>query len=79
MNQLLFERSVGSLGPQAFARLHVSHLLTSIGHEPRIRFDGANISKVSDQTEGVAGEAQSIWSHSSGVNAVVVDPFEGKW
>lgn len=78
MNQLLLERSAGLLGPHAFARLYTSSLVASIQHAPQLRFDGEEAPVTTGPAYGADEEAKKIWSHSSGVNAVEVDPFEGR-
>lgn len=78
MNQLLLERSTGSLSPQSLERIHSSHLLASIQHAPKVRFNGGEAPIVSGPAEGAQEEAKKIWAHASGVNALVVDRFHGR-
>lgn len=84
MNRLLFDRSAGNLGSEAFARLHTSQLVNAIQYAPKLRFDGGekeveaeepdtNVTEASEVPEG-----KKIWAHQSGVNALAVDRFEGR-
>lgn len=84
MNQLLFDRSTGNLGPQAFARLQTSRLIHSIQLAPRLRFNGGEKEVTlidEDQSQGFyssdppGGETvePKIWAHQSGVNALAID------
>jgi DNA excision repair protein ERCC-8 len=71
MNQLLLERSTGAVSHQAFARFTSTYLIHAIHPASNIRFDGG---------EGKASgpEAKSeLSAHQAGVNALVVDRFEG--
>lgn len=82
MNQLLFERATGSLGPQAFARLQATQLVHSIQHAPTIRFDGGESPLVADDSSaGTTPESDTnpkIWAHQAGVNALAFDHFDGR-
>lgn len=83
MNQLLFDRLTGALGPNAFARLQSSQLLHAIQPAPRLIFDGgekeaahpANPSEDINAHEGEVGERS--WTHQAGVNALAID-IDGK-
>jgi DNA excision repair protein ERCC-8 len=82
MNQLLFDRSTGSLGPHAFARIQSSQRLDAIQPAPRLLFDGGEREVV--PRLGVAedpgpqyGEVEKSWTHQAGVNALSVD-IDGK-
>lgn len=79
MNQLLFDRSTGTLGPQAFARIQTSHLIHVIQPAPKLRFDGGEKETVPASLVG-NGESQTgldvaekIWAHPAGVNALSLD------
>ncbi|KAK0616039.1 WD40-repeat-containing domain protein [Bombardia bombarda] len=78
-NQLLFERSTGNLGPNVFARLQTTKLLSSFRSSPRFRFDGG------ERAAAIAGASSdpltgpvSLWAHQSGVNALALDRFDGR-
>jgi DNA excision repair protein ERCC-8 len=80
MNQLLFDRSTGNLGPHAFARIQTSQLVHAIQPAPRLRFDGGEKETVPSNDSARDGEspestqvAQKIWAHQAGVNALSVD------
>jgi len=81
MNQLLFDRSTGAIGPSAFARLQTSQLVNALQPAPRLRFDGGEKEDVridedvGSQTSGSQGT--KIWAHQSGVNALSLD-IEGR-
>jgi len=85
MNQLLFDRSTGSLNPQAFSRLHTTALLHATQLAPKLRFNGG------EKEEVVSGRAAlvhidaslessrpKIWAHQAGVNALALDKFDGR-
>ncbi|CAJ2502423.1 Uu.00g098170.m01.CDS01 [Anthostomella pinea] len=79
MNQLLFERSTGNLGPNGFARLQTTQLLRSFRPAPQFRFDGGERgTAVHDGEAGPPGAASSIWAHQSGVNALALERFDGR-
>merc|ERR1712093_114351 len=84
MNQLLFDRSTGSLGPQAFARIQTSQWIHSFQPAPRLRFNGGEKEAVlvdDDESQAAQSSAPSlgestepkIWAHQSGVNSLAVD------
>lgn len=77
MNQLLFDRSTGSLGPKAFARIQTSHLIHAVQPAPGLRFNGGEkeVLQVDEQGNPLplpAGETK-IWAHQSGANALALD------
>lgn len=77
MNQLLFDRSTGSLGPKAFARIQTSYLIHAIQPAPRLRFDGGEKETLPVDDDGnplplAAGETK-IWAHQAGANALAID------
>jgi len=81
MNQLLFERSTGNLGPNAFARLQASRLLDSFRAAPLFRFDGGEegTSIGGDKGEPVSGGGKrDIWAHQAGVNTLALERFDGR-
>ena len=84
MNKLLFDRSTGSLGPQAFARIQTSQRIHSFQPAPRLRFNGGEKEAVlvdDDESQAAQSSAPSvgestepkIWAHQSGVNSLAVD------
>ncbi|KAI1778072.1 WD40 repeat-like protein [Hypoxylon cercidicola] len=80
MNQLLFERSTGNVGPNIFARLQTTQLLNSFRPAPEFRFDGGERgSAVRDGDSAVAKDTTStLWAHQSGVNALALERFDGR-
>ncbi|KAI1085183.1 WD40-repeat-containing domain protein [Whalleya microplaca] len=81
MNQLLFERSSGGIGPNVFARLQTTQLLNSFRPAPQFRFDGGEKgAAVQDGEAGpvASGPASSIWAHQAGVNALALERFDGR-
>ena len=82
MNQLLFERSTGSLKPKAFARLQSTHLVYDIRQAPSHQFDGGESSGVDLETIGIEANVDNgnvkACAHLAGINALVVDRFEGR-
>ena len=79
MNQLLFDRSTGTLSPQAFARIQISQRVNLIQPAPSLRFDGGEKETV-PASSGENGEPpviadipQKIWAHQAGVNALSLD------
>lgn len=85
MNQLLFDRSTGILGPHAFARLQSSQLLHAIQPAPSLVFDGGekevapsaspgtSTTENLDPQEGEGELAEKSWTHQAGVNALAID------
>lgn len=81
MNQLLFDRSTGNLGPRAFARIQTSQLVHAIEPAPRLRFNGGekevalNDDDAAQSSVAPAADAaeSKIWAHQSGVNALALD------
>ena len=84
MNQLLFDRSIKALGPQAFARIQTSRLIHSIQLSPRLRFNGGETeAALVSEEQGESLQARTfvrensveskIWAHQSGVNALAID------
>ncbi|KAJ4306067.1 hypothetical protein N0V88_000863 [Collariella sp. IMI 366227] len=91
MNSLLFERSTGNIGPNVFARLQTTSLLTSFAPAPRFRFDGgerpSNItvgegsripSSVRVFDDGDNEPKTSLWAHQAGVSAMALEQFDGR-
>ena len=79
MNQLLFERSSGNLGSNAFARLQATRLLTSFSLAPSFRFDGGERGTNVSSGESVFSAGRiDIWAHQSGVNALALERFDGR-
>lgn len=79
MNQVLFDRSTGNLGPKAFARIQTSHLIHAIHPVSGLRFDGGEKEAipVDDTDEGGSRPAPAgdtkIWAHQAGANALAID------
>lgn len=78
MNQLLFDRSSGTLSPQAFTRIQTSSLVPAIQLSPRLRFDGGE--KEAPLNDGVGVGSQTgpftetkFWAHQAGVNSLALD------
>ena len=87
MNSLLFERSSGSLGPNAFARIQTTALLTRFAAAPRLRFDGgeraASDTATPAQSSRDAGRVDvesrpSLWAHQAGVGSHALERFDGR-
>jgi len=82
MNELLFERSTGNLGPNAFARLQTTRLLRSFQPAPHFRFDGGETGvsgNIPDDDDDDADAAPvSLWAHQAGVNALALERFDGR-
>lgn len=75
MNQYLFDREIGSLGPHAFERIQTSKLAHATHPAPALRFDGGEVGIPRDDSQS---GTPSIWAHQSGVNALVIDRFDGR-
>lgn len=89
MNALLFERGSGSLGPNAFARLQTTALLTSFSAAPRFRFDGGEraaedgpgqrrSSSTSSAGQETGAPKTALWAHQAGVGALALERFDGR-
>jgi DNA excision repair protein ERCC-8 len=83
MNQLLFDRLTGALGPNAFARLQSSQLLHAILPAPRLLFDGGEreAAPAAGPSEDINAHEREVgersWTHQAGVNALAID-IDGK-
>lgn len=86
MNNLLFDRSTGSLAPQAFARIQSTQLLHAIQPAPRLLFDGGEREVVASPSSALptenldppaTGPEEKSWAHQAGVNALSID-IEGR-
>ncbi len=75
MNQLLFERACGAIGPNVFARLECTKLLRSFRPAPRLRFDGGERAVVDERNED---NHVNLWAHQAGVNALALEKFDGR-
>ncbi|KAH8900986.1 WD40 repeat-like protein [Thozetella sp. PMI_491] len=73
MNQLILERAVGSLGPNAFARLESTRLLRSFRPATHLSFDGGERALDGDHD----GRAHR-WAHQAGVSALALERFDGR-
>lgn len=81
MNQILFERSTGNVGPNEFAKLHTSQLIRSFQPAPHFRFDGGERGAVGATGNGdvvADGVKTPLWAHQAGVNALALDRFDGR-
>ncbi|TRX92029.1 hypothetical protein FHL15_007126 [Xylaria flabelliformis] len=79
MNQLLLERATGAAGPNVFARLQTTRLLTTFQPAPQYRFDGGERGvAVHDGDASSADTASSIWAHQAGVSALALERFDGR-
>ncbi|KAI1344894.1 WD40 repeat-like protein [Xylariaceae sp. FL0016] len=80
MNQLLLDRSTGSLGPNVFARLQTTQLLTSFQPAPQFRFDGGERAGTALRAGETSSQhpASPIWAHKAGVNALALERFDGR-
>ena len=82
MNQFLFERSTGNIGPNVFARLQTTQLLNSFRPEPRLRFDGGERGvAIRDGEPGPVdpdSKSSHIWAHQAGVSALALERFDGR-
>lgn len=79
MNQLLLERATGAVGPNVFARLQTTQLLTSFRPTPQYRFDGGERGvAVNDGEASSSDAATSIWAHQAGVSALALERFDGR-
>lgn len=86
MNQLLFERASGALGPNVFAKLEATRLLSSFRPAPQHRFDGGEKGSAIDNGEGGSrgssyvdiDRKQQLWAHQAGVNALALERFDGR-
>jgi DNA excision repair protein ERCC-8 len=79
MNQLLFDRSAGTVRPQPFARAQITQQIHSFQPAPRLRFNGGEKEISSDNDDDEVGggtraqETTNIWAHQAGVNALALD------
>ncbi|KAI1439313.1 WD40-repeat-containing domain protein [Xylaria sp. CBS 124048] len=80
MNQLLFDRSTGALGPNEFARLQTTQLLRSFHPAPEYRFDGGErgTAVTDDDASSSSEPVPSIWAHQAGVSALALECFDGR-
>ncbi|MCJ1243868.1 hypothetical protein MMC30_001065 [Trapelia coarctata] len=82
MNSLLFSRSLGAIGPQAFQRAETARLLQALQASPDVHFDSSN-AKVDKDKSKEADDSEDgrirTWAHPAGVNSLVIDRFEGKY
>lgn len=85
MDQLLFDRATGNLGPNLFARLQITRLLRNLRPAPHHRFDGGQRGTAIDGDGGSSNPATvsqdqrtSLWAHQTGVNALALERFDGR-
>jgi DNA excision repair protein ERCC-8 len=81
MNHLLLDRSIGSIGPDAFARWQTTRLVNATQPDPSLRFHDEKARDV-DYGSGSEGFSQTTpslyWAHQAGINALCIDPFESR-
>ena len=79
MNSYLLSRSLGIFGPPTFQRAESDRLLQAIQAAPKVTFDSSDASLGDATQHGVVdGENPEGWAHRAGVNALVIDRFEGR-
>ncbi|KAI1112664.1 WD40-repeat-containing domain protein [Nemania sp. NC0429] len=78
MNQLLLDRAAGVVGPNVFARLQTTQLLSSFRPAPQYRFDGGERGIAVSDGEASSDAASSIWAHQAGVSALALERFDGR-
>ncbi|KAK3378607.1 WD40-repeat-containing domain protein [Podospora didyma] len=84
MNSLLFERSLGNLGPNVFATLQTTTLLRSFAPAPRFCFDGGYRSPGPSEGSStpLVGDAVEqpflLWAHQAGVSSLALERFDGR-
>jgi DNA excision repair protein ERCC-8 len=78
MNELLFERSTGNLGANAFARVETTRLLHSFRPAPQFRFDGGEKGVAGGDEDADEDARISLWAHQAGVNALALERFDGR-
>ncbi|KAK3309188.1 WD40-repeat-containing domain protein [Chaetomium strumarium] len=89
MNSLLLDRSLGNLGPNAFARIQTTKLLSSFSPAPRFRFDDGERAAGQPSSSSASSQAQvpshggdtaraSVWAHQAGVSALALERFDGR-
>ena len=80
----LLSRSLGDASPSALRQEQSTRLLHALQPAPHIRFDNVvrpneqNGGDAPDTQRGVVEEEQETFAHKVGVNALVVDRFEGR-
>lgn len=80
MNAYLLSRSLGSIGPQSLQRAETNRLLHAVQPAPGIRFDGSDDTATPASISAAGGDRalSDTWAHKAGVNALVIDRFEGR-
>lgn len=86
MNNLLLNRSLGTLSPRAFARIQTTQRVYAIEPTPLLRFDGGEREVTYQDAEEEDSDVQAVrgsnevkvWAHQSGVNTLAIDRFEGR-
>ena len=80
MNALLFNRSLGSNGPQALQRAQTAQLLEILQPAPNVLFDSndVDISARSHRLHDGEDAEYPSWAHRAGVNSITIDRFEGR-
>lgn len=86
MDQLLFDRNTGALGPNVFASLETDQLVRSFRPAPHLCFDGGHKGIVTDSSVSGSSSAalvnqsqrQDLWAHQNGVNALALERFDGR-
>lgn len=73
MNQLLFDRSLGTLGPRAFARFQTSERIHTV-QQTNLRFNGVEKEALPIDDDGkLKRQVPITWAHRAGVNALAID------
>ena len=85
MNQLLLQRSAGSLSSNKFAKTQSNQFIHDIQINSNRRFDGGEVTLTTEDDTGgsnahadLDGDRLKIFAHQSGVNALAADRFEGR-
>lgn len=77
MNSYLFGRALGTFSPTALQRAELLRLVHALDVAPAVRFDGSDGSAATVNPEEGGGR-DTIWAHKAGLNAIVIDKFEGR-
>ena len=78
MNSYLFNRSLGSVSPQAFQQAETTRLLHTLQPAPNVQYDSSNERKQDRRGRADEAEEPKIWAHPAGINCLEIDRFEGR-
>lgn len=79
MNSFLLNRQLGSVSPQALANAQNHRLLRSLQNASDVHFAlGPASSHGGPAQDGRTVPSAPRIAHGSGVNSIVIDPFEGR-